>query len=153
MSQDSPTNLEYNTHKHNGLDGTTPIKHGEFVPVSIVGTAAATAANYGVFFIARQPCVVVDVYESHTVAGTNGSAVTLQIERLQTGEALDAGDALLATAFNLKSTANTPVRGTITKTGRTMSLKAGDRLALKDSGTLTDVAGVCVVVTIEYIYA
>lgn len=145
--------LEYNTHKHNGLDGTTPIKQASFQTVTINGSNAATAANYGVFFIARDNCVVVDAYEVHSVAGTDGGSVSLQIERLQGNEALNSGDVLLTTAFNLKSTANIPVRGEIIKTNRVNSLKAGDRLALKDSGTLTSLSGVCVTVTIEYIYA
>lgn len=143
------TELEYRTHKHNGLDGTTPITQTVFVPVSLVATSAATAANYGVFFIAQRNCVVVDIMEAHTVAGSDGGAVTLQVERLQGTTALDSGNVLLSTAFDLKSTANTYVRGALVKDGST-SLKRGDRLALKDSGVLTAVAGVCVTVTIKF---
>lgn len=115
------------------------------IQISIPGTQAATATNYSVFFTADRPYYVEAVVESHTTAGTDGSAVTLQVERLQGTEALDAGDPILATAFSLKATANTTQYGTLLKTAVTI-LNRGDRLALKDAGTLTAVAGLNVVV-------
>lgn len=138
-------------HQHNSVDGTLPIQKSSFASWALVGTSAATAGNYGIFFVATKPCSVKAISEVHTVAGTNASAVTLQVERLQGTEALDAGDLLLATAFNLKGTANTVQRGVLTSVNKTfLSLQVGDRLALRDSGTLTDVAGVCVTVELQY---
>lgn len=120
-------------------------KDGFVVSKSLDGASPATAANYGVIFIAPFKCAVVQIDEVHTTAGTNGGAVTLNVERLQGTEALDAGDALLSTAFNLKGIANTVQNGALVANS-TVVLEKGDRLALKDSGTLTDVAGVCVTV-------
>lgn len=113
---------------------------------------ASTATNYGVFFIAIYPCEVLYVAETHRTAGSDASAVTLQVEKLTTGQALDAGVALLQTAFNLKSTADTPVVKSgkdLVFTANSRQMKQGDRLALKDAGTLTAVAGVQVTVYLK----
>lgn len=122
-------------------------KDGFFVTHYI--SDGATATNYDVFFTAIWPCEVLAVAETHRVAGTDGSDVTLNIEKLESGEALDAGDTILQTGFNLKSTANTPVIKTgkdLTFTPGARTLVQGDRLALLDTGTLTSVAGVQVTV-------
>lgn len=120
-------------------------------PVALlVDITAATAANYGVFFIAPASGYVLDVWETHKTAGTNGSAVTLNIEVLTSGQALDAGVETLETALSLKTTANTPQQGTLKKDITKRQFSKGDRLALKDTGTLTDVAGVCVTVAVRY---
>lgn len=116
---------------------------------TIIGTDAATAANYGIFWIAPFAVFVLNVYEVHQTLGTDGSAVTLDIERLQGTEALDAGDDLMATTFDLKGTINTVLTGSLinTATGRpTRRLSKGDRLAMNDTGTLTTVANVTVTV-------
>ena len=116
------------------------------VPVTIQDTSAATAANYGVFFTASFPCEVMAASESHKTAGSDGGAVTVNLEKLTTGQALDAGITLLSTAFNLKGTASTPVHVPsssylfVVSTAR--ELARGDRLALKDVGTMTAVAQV-----------
>ncbi|NLG03893.1 MAG: hypothetical protein GX567_08725 [Clostridia bacterium] len=127
-------------------------KDGNEIMVSLPGALSATATNYGVFFIAQRPIEIVKIKESHTTAGSNAGVVTLQIEKLTGTEALDAGSGVLKTAFNLKGTANTVISysGYAGLTDARI-LKEGDRLALKDSGTLTDLAGVCV--TIYYKYA
>lgn len=118
------------------------------VTVRLKNTDAATAANYGVFFVSERQYNVLAVAEVHGTAGTDASAVTLQIERLQGTEAPDSGDALLSTALSLKATANTVQYGTLVNTGVT-ALQRGDRLSLKDSGSLTDVANLCVTVYIQ----
>jgi hypothetical protein len=142
--------LQFSTHKHSGIDGTMPITQQDFISVYLMGTSAATAANYGVFFIVPRNCVVKDFYEIHEVAGSDGGAVTLQLERLQGTEAPDSGDDLLTSAISLKGTANTVSRGILSKDNRVVSLKTGDRLRIKDSGTLTAVAGLCATIIIEY---
>lgn len=119
-----------------------PIRH------SIVD--GATAANYDVFFTADYPCEVVSVSETHRVLGTDGGAVTLTIEKLTSGQALDAGTVLLTTALSLKTTINTPQFGVLVSTGARV-LARGDRLALKDAGTLTAVAGVSVTIYVKQI--
>jgi len=113
------------------------------------GATAATAANYGKFFVADKRCVVQAIEEVHTTAGTDGSAVTLMIERLQGTEKSGEGDDLLTTAFNLKGTAETVQSGTLTATKANLILNAGDRLNMEDTGTPTSVAGVQVTVKVE----
>lgn len=136
-------------HTHNGIDGSSLLPTNVFVTKSLEGTLAQTAANYGIVFVATRPCFVKAVSEVHTVAGNDAGAVTLQIERLQGTTALDSGTVMLATAFDLKGTANTVQRGDLLK-GTVLSLQLGDRLALKDSGTLTTLQGVCVTIEIQY---
>lgn len=124
---------------------------GNNITVSVViqDTDAATAANYGAFFIAPYSCEVVEAWESHKTAGTDAGAVTLDIEKLTSGQALDAGVSTLGSTFNLKGTVNTPQRQKATASGVQRFLKPGDRLALKDSGTLTAVAHVAVTVLLR----
>ncbi len=122
------------------------------VSITLDGAAAATAANYGPFFIAPFACEVVSVREAHTAAGTDAGAVTLDIEKLTGTQAPDSGVAVLgATKINLKGAANTVQAPALTSTTADKRLAAGDRLCLKDSGTLTAVAGVCVTVELKAI--
>jgi len=139
--------LQFENHTHDGVN-SKQINQSVFICKSLESTQAATASNYGVFFVATRPCVVKAISESHTVAGSAGGAVTLTVERLKSGQALDSGTEMLTTPFDLKSIANTPVRGAIARipTG----LSTGDRLALKDSGTLTSVAGVTINVELGF---
>jgi hypothetical protein len=120
------------------------------VSVVVPGTSAATSANYGPFFIAHRKLVVTGIKEVHDTAGSDGSAVTLMVERLQSTETKGNGDDLLSSSFNLKGTAETVQSGTLTTTIANLILEAGDRLGLDEDGTLTDVAHVCV--TVEYRY-
>lgn len=127
------------------------LRKGGF-PVSafLFGTAPATAANYDVFFVAPRPCEILWVSETHRVAGSDPGSVTLNLEILDSGEALGAGDSVLSTAFDLKSTANVPVTRSGTSLTSNRVLTEGDRLALVDSGTLTAVAGLCVTVYFKF---
>jgi hypothetical protein len=146
-------------HTHNGVD-TNQIPFDNlsqkkvYVHWTLPGSSAATAANYGVFWIAPVACTVIGFAEVHEVAGTAGGTVSLQLERLQGTEAPGSGDELLASALSLKSTANTVQYGNIKLTrsaGRALAnLAAGDRLCLKDSGTLTSLSNVTVLVTVMY---
>lgn len=110
---------------------------------------AATASNYDVIFTALQPCEILQVSATWRVAGTVDS--TLQIEKLTSGQALDAGSTILTAAFDTTATANTP----IIKTSRDLvftnarKFDVGDRIALKDSGTLTTLAGLQVTIYLQ----
>jgi len=106
---------------------------------------SATAGNYDVIFTAPFPCEVSKVIETHRVASSSG---TLNIEKLESGEALGSGDNILATAFSTATTANTPQikNGTDLVTSKARQLLEGDRLGLVDAGTLTSSAGVQVTV-------
>ena len=61
------------------------------ITVNLKNTEPATAVNYGLFFTADRPYNVIGITEVHGTAGTDASAVSLQIERLQGTEALTAG--------------------------------------------------------------
>lgn len=94
------------------------------------------------FFIARQPCEVLWVAESHIVAGTDAGSVTMDIVKLTSGQAVASGVSILTTEFDMKSTANTPVQKQGKDLANTRQLKNGERLALDFTGKLTALAGV-----------
>jgi hypothetical protein len=118
------------------------------VSVRVPDTDAANSAKYGTFFIAPFPCVLVRAYERHGTAGTDAGAVTLDVEKLTNGTAKGSGVSMLASTFNLKSTANTyvlkdPSTG-VTSGTLNRALSLGQAVALKTSGTLTAVNDVIV---------
>lgn len=141
-------------HQHNGFDATR-VEFGDiefkkvWVHHTIVGTAAATAANYGVFYIVPFACTLTAFKEVHQTAGTDAGAVTLDLEKLTGTQALDAGAVMLASTLSLKATINSVQTATLTNTLTNRNLVAGDRLALKDAGTLTAVANVTVMVELQ----
>src|SRR5207244_2390156 len=109
------------------------------------GTSAQTSGNYTRFFLPRLPCEIAWVSEIHSVLGTDGGAVTLDVVKVPSGSAVSAGTSLLASTFNLKSTINTPVtkEGTaLTSTSGGRSFVAGDAIGLLPTGTLTAVQNV-----------
>ena len=120
---------------------------GSQFEVSFPQVAAADVAK--TFFIAPAACKVVSAQERHvTVAG---QACTLQIEKLTTGTAPGAGVNTLSSAFDLTSTANTPVskNGVGTANG---NLTTGDALCLKvASGSATSYALGTITVLMQWI--
>ena len=138
-------------HLHNGFDSTR-VNYSDiyqkklYIHHTIQGISAATAGYYGVFYVIPAACVLTGFKEVHQTLGTDAGAVTLQLEKLTGTQALDAGVAMLATALSLKATVNSVQTATLTGTLADRSLVAGDRLALDDSGTLTAVANVTVMV-------
>ena len=142
-------------HNHNGLS-TPQINYSDlftkgkiYIHHTIYGADAATAGNYGVFWIVPFSCSVTEIREVHQTAGSSADAA-LQIEKLTGTQALDAG-VTLNTAIELDGTANTVVTATLTTTGVDLQLARGDRLACKDSGTLTSCANVTVVIEVTLI--
>jgi len=119
-----------------------------FSAVAILpGAQAATAANYGKFFVADRICTVTRISESHEVLGTDLGAVTLSVERLQGVEASGAGDDLLGgVKVDLKGANNTNQSPALTGVAANLTLAVGDRLNLLDTGVLTAVGGVTVTV-------
>jgi len=111
-------------------------------------TDAATAANFGKIFVAPKACTVKKITEVHTVAGSDSSAVTLHVERLQGTETSGNGDNLHTTGMNLKGTAETPQSPTLLAT--VVELAVGDRLNLVDTGTLTALDGLVVTIELEW---
>lgn len=123
-----------------------------FIITETLQSGAATAANYGVFFIAPFACEVVSVQENHTTAGSDPGAVTLDIEKLTGTQASGAGAAVLgATKINLKEVAETVQAPALTATTANKQLSAGDKLNILDVGVLTAVAGVAVTVQLKKI--
>ena len=103
------------------------------------------------FFVAPFACEVVGVDEVHGTAGSDGGAVTLQVERLQGTEAPGGnGDALLSATIDLKGTANTVQSGTLVTT-TVVELAAGDRLGVDITGTTTALADAVVTVLLKRI--
>lgn len=143
-------------HTHNDSDSQA-LDYGnltnrlETLHVILPGTSPATAANYGMIFIAPYDALFIGATEVHGTKGTDGSAVTLQIEKLISTQASGAGTSLLATGFNLKgniNTVQTAILAVIPKFN--FSLKKGDRLGLVLTGTPTAVAQMVVMVQLEY---
>jgi len=111
--------------------------------------AAADVTANAIFFIAPANCKVLSGYEAHTTVA--GQAGTLQIEKCNTGEAATTGDPIMATAWDLTSTANTPVAKASTLDAAA-SLIAGDMLRLnKASGAATSYADGNVTLLMEWI--
>lgn len=144
-------------HTHNGLDAPNVsfqnlTQRNEILSIIIAGTSAATATNYGVFFTAPYKCVFVGATEVHATLGTDGGAVTLQIEKLTGTLASGSGTALLSAGFNLKGTINTVQTATLLSslTNATFNLAKGDRLGLVLTGTPTSVAHVNLIIKLNY---
>jgi hypothetical protein len=105
-----------------------------------------------VCFIADADYELMRVDEVHGVLGTDGGAVTLDVEKLTGTQAVGGGVTMLGSTFNMKATINTVVSRkasltsttglTATKTNRL--LKSGDRVALNFTGVLTALAGLSV---------
>jgi hypothetical protein len=116
------------------------------IPDSIVVSYPLVAASVDqVAFIADGPYEVIAAREVHETAGTDGSAVTLDIKKVTGTTAGTSGTTVLATTFDLKSTAKTVVTKNassgLTTTLANRKLDAGDRLFLDFTGTLTALAG------------
>lgn len=143
------------THSHTGFD-VDKVRYSDLLYrtehhyYTLAGTLPATAANYGVFFIASTNCYVSAFEEVHKVAGSDGGAVTLQLEKLTSGVAPDSGTELLATPLSLKTTADIVQTGSLTTTTTNLFLATGDRLCLKDAGTPTSVANVTVLLEVIF---
>lgn len=118
---------------------------GSRFDVTYPQVAAADVAK--TFFIAPVACKLISAYERHvTIAGQAG---TLTIEKLNTGEAPASGDVMLASAWDLTSTANTPVSKAAVTDGKE-SMVAGDAMCLKlASGAATSYALGTITCTLE----
>lgn len=149
-------------HEHTGADSPQVsflnIKD-RFIVVNhcLFGASPATTANYSVFFNVPMSMRLVYLQESHTVAGSDGGAVTLNYEKLQSTEAPTAGVYLLATPFNLKGTANTiqtapttTYKFVLTNTNPPiLNFAVGDRMGMILTGTPTAVANLVTTAVFE----
>lgn len=143
-------------HSHTGND-TVQVEYKNlkdkrmYIVKSLDGALPQTAANFGVIYINEfENAVVTSVSEVHQVAGTDAGSVTLNVEKLTSGQALGSGVNVLSSDLSLKSTKDIVQIGTLTSILVNKQLKKGDRLALKDTGTLTGLVGVCIIIEITY---
>lgn len=105
------------------------------------------------FFLASRPCKVLTIREVHDTAGSDGSAVTLQVKKHTGTQAPGTGTNLLTNntnaGFDLKGAANTAQTGALVGTAGATTLAVGERLGLDFTGTLTALAGLLVEVELE----
>jgi hypothetical protein len=136
------------------IGGTTPAP-GNFTTLkSSDGLVCTTFAQMGTlaspanaaFFVATRPYKLVSVSEVHSTAA--GATETMQVEKDTGTTAPGSGTALLTNntnaGFNLNATANTVQAGALVGTAASVALAAGDRLALKFTGTATATANLVV---------
>lgn len=112
----------------------------------LFGASPATAANWGPFFTATHPIEILRVFVSWTANSTSG---TFQLEKLEAGEAIGAGDNILSATVSTASGAGTPVERKGSQLTSASILRAGDRIGLEDGGTLTNLTDL--VVTLYYV--
>lgn len=110
------------------------------------GTVPATAANYGIFFTANQAMKIVRVRARWEVASTSG---TLQIKKVPSGTAKASGTDVMSATISTAGTADTNASGTLSATEATITLADGDSLALVSGGTLTNLVGLTITVTLQ----
>lgn len=124
------------------------------IEVSYHCQAAATCVDAS-FFVATQAYQVTRVsFVGATAEATAGTQV-VQVVKDTSTNAPGAGTDLLtntsSTGFNVKSTANTVQVGTLTATGASLQMAAGDRLSVDYTTTNTEGAGVTITVTLKRI--
>lgn len=129
-------------------DGTDWIRlgadHASFVQTGTFATS--------VFFVAPAACKVLAISEVHSTAGSDAGAVTAVVTHDSGTAVPGAGTSLHQSgSFNLKGTANTVQNATLSTTAATITLSAGDRLAVKLTGTPTAVAGAVVTAQIAWL--
>lgn len=144
-----------------GVDiSNNPLLFGQYPILHLMirfNGAAATQLVDQVLFICPvgHAYQVAAVDEVHATAGSDASAVSLQVTKETGTQAPGAGTDLLTNntnaGFNMKGTANTVQNGTLTSTTADLQLAAGNRLSIDFAGTLTALAGVAVTITLKRI--
>lgn len=142
-------------HRHNGQDSpllpfTSIFNRTETFFYTLFGTSPATSGNYSSFFIAPMPITLTGISEVHTVLGTDGSAVTLVVEKLTGTTVPGSGVSVMSNSFNLKGTINTVQNALLSAILPNIQLNTGDRLALKLTGTPTAIANLTVTLTFNF---
>lgn len=130
-----------------GVNVTVQALPANSLPPAVININANASIATQTFYLANRP---VNITGITVVAGTPTSASgTLTVTHDTSTNAPGAGTACFtAITPNAATTpANTPTAMTLTSTAATLALAAGDRLALKISGTITALAGLVVVVS------
>lgn len=132
-----------------GIPGTIKINgDNSLVCPTFFTIGAPAAATDTVFFVANRSYLVVSAREVHAVAA--GGASVLQVTKDTSTNAPGAGTDLLTnntnTGFDLAATANTVQTGTLITTIATLTLAAGDRLAVDFAQAIQSSSGIAVTV-------
>lgn len=121
--------------------------------VAVFQGQSTEAATDRVFFLADRAYQVTGCTEIHAVAA--GGASVIQVVKDTTTAAPGAGVDLLTnntnTGFDLNATANTLQTGTLTATGASLQLAAGDRLSVDFANTIQSTAGLTIACTLKAI--
>lgn len=138
------TTLDAGTTANVLLAGTTSDK--DEMAVSTRQAGAGSLATQA-FFVAPVAMKVLKVSAVHSAAESTASTLTADVLKDTGTDAPGAGTSVLgATKVNLKGTANTVQAPTLATSAATLTLAAGDRLALKPSAAGTEIAGLVVTV-------
>jgi len=100
------------------------------------------------FFIANQAYQVMAIYEVHAVACAVAST-TAVVKKVLSGSTIANGTSLMTSTFALDGTAETQQTATLSTNLATLTLAAGDRLAVDFTGTLTTLSGVVIQVMLK----
>ena len=92
---------------------------------------------------------IISIIERHSAAASDGGAVSMQVRKLNPGQALANGTDMLPTPFDMKGDADVPQNRGVNP--ETADCVAGTALALDYTGTLTDLANVSVAVVYQLI--
>jgi collagen type VII alpha len=129
-------NLVGGTAVSTGTPGEVQV-NGDSGLIQISEALTATDATRTVF-IATRACRFKGVKAVFSTASTSG---TLQVEKCTGTTAPGSGTSLLTGTVSLSGTANTVVSGTLIATVASLTLAAGDRLSIVIAGTMTNLAG------------
>jgi hypothetical protein len=129
---------------------------GVIVPQVLEVSAHIGAAGLMVdqtFFVANRAYTVTGARFVHATAETTAANLRVQITKDTGTNAPGAGTDLLTNntnaGFDGKATANTVQTATLTATGASLALAAGDRLSLDFEAAATELAGVTITVSLK----
>lgn len=127
-----------------------PAQAAEVVNVDYIATLVTQA-----FYVAPAPMIVTGIIGRPSVAGTDGSAVSLSFYKCGAGVTPANGTILHNGSYNLKGTIHTnQILDTVSSAGTSspnpLVLAAGDALAYVLTGTATAAVGVFCI-TLEYL--
>jgi len=107
--------------------------------VHIPYTISAGEAADCQIFVADQDYEILDVRETHSIAGASSS--TLDVGIAASGTAPASLTTSLSSTFALDSTANTPVQATLTSTLANRKMDKGEQISLNFTGTISAYEG------------
>lgn len=125
---------------------------GVIVPQTISITLCclgAASASGDAVFVGNRAYQVTAVRAVWSHVGGSSAAAT--VEKLTSTTAPGSGTAILTSAFDLTTTANTVGSGSLSGTVGNLQLAAGDRLGVKLSGTLTALTGLNITIQLKAI--